>query len=132
MNGGATVKLFAKEVEDFMAEMSAQTEFVEPLQNALNLLLETTDAVVGRAAKNPNEIGAAAAEYLHQFGHTAYAYMWAKMAIVALSQQGDSFYDGKVATARFYMQRILPQVEGLAASIKAGGDSIEQVEPDWF
>ncbi|MFL0797603.1 MAG: acyl-CoA dehydrogenase C-terminal domain-containing protein [Cellvibrionaceae bacterium] len=132
MNGGATVKLFAAEIENFIAEHSELIEFVQPLKSALDLLLETTEFVVSSASNNPNEIGAAAVEYLHQFGHTAYAFMWAKMAAVALQKQGDSFYDGKVATARFYMQRLLPQVEGLARSIKAGGESIDDMDADWF
>ena len=44
----------------------------------------------------PNEIGAASVEYLHVFGYTAYAYMWALMARTALAKQGeDDFYASK-------------------------------------
>ena len=34
--------------------------------------------VIARSASNPNEIGAASVEYLHTFGYTAFAFMWAK------------------------------------------------------
>jgi butyryl-CoA dehydrogenase len=36
----------------------------------------------------------------------------------------DGFYRAKVATARFFMQRLLPQTSGLLQAIMAGGGSI--------
>lgn len=49
--------------------------------------------------------------------------MWARMAEIALARQdGDeaAFYKAKLDTARFYMQRILPQAGGLYSAISAG------------
>ena len=39
-----------------------------------------------------------------------------------------AFYQSKVATARFFTQRILPQSSSLFAAIMAGGRSITEVE----
>ena len=58
-------------------------EFTAPLKAALDNLDELTAWVIAQAKANPNEIGAASVEYLHVFGYTAYAYMWARMAAVA-------------------------------------------------
>ncbi len=106
----------------------ALAEFVEPLGKAFAALQQAT-AQIGRAgASNPDEAGAAAPEYLRLFGLTALAYLWARMAEISLPQAGagdpDGFYAAKVATARFYMQRLLPQTSALFSSIMAGGKSM--------
>jgi hypothetical protein len=49
--------------------------------------------------------------------------MWARMARIALDKQdGDEadFYRAKLATARFYMTRLLPQHTAHAAALMAG------------
>ena len=78
---------------------------------------------------NPDEAGAAATDYLRLLGLTALAYLWAKMAEISLPKAGgaedtDGFYTAKVNTARFYMERVLPQTNALFAQIMAGGKSI--------
>src|SRR3546814_981211 len=73
---------------------------------------ELTAWVIDQAKVNPNEIGAASVEYLHVFGYTAYAYMWARMAAAAFAKQDEGdFYQSKLGTARFYFARLLPRSE---------------------
>ena len=74
----------------------------------------------------PEEAGAAASDYLRLFGLTLLAYLWARMAEIGLAKAGDQdgFYRAKVETARFFMQRLLPQTSGLFQAIMAGGRSM--------
>jgi hypothetical protein len=77
--------------------------------------------------KNPDQAGAAAVEYLHLFGYTALGYLWARTAKVALAKkdgQDAPFYDAKLRTARFYMQRLLPRSGALFASLMAGSETM--------
>jgi butyryl-CoA dehydrogenase len=77
--------------------------------------------------KNPDQAGAGAVEYLHLFGYTALGYLWARMAKVALAKRGGedaAFYDAKLATARFYMQRLLPRSGALFATLMAGSETM--------
>ncbi|WP_370216597.1 acyl-CoA dehydrogenase C-terminal domain-containing protein [Thalassolituus sp.] len=133
---GALFKLFEQDVSDFIAAQAgneAAGEFIEPLKAAMENLSDLTQWVIDQAQNNPNEIGAASVEYLHVFGYTAYAYMWAKMALVALPQQdADSFYKAKVETARFYVKRLLPRYIGLTATVKGGSDSLYGLEDSMF
>ena len=64
-----------------------------------------------------DEMGAAAVDYLRVAGHLVFAYFWARMAKVALAKQGsgDPFYTAKLATARFYFARLLPETAMLSA-----------------
>jgi alkylation response protein AidB-like acyl-CoA dehydrogenase len=132
--GGELYRLFADEIRHFVATASADlAEFTKPLNTALDNLDELTAWVLDRAKNNPNEIGAASVEYLHVFGYTAYAYMWALMAKAAMGKETqDDFYASKLGTARFYFARLLPRVHSLAASVKAGSESLYLLDAAQF
>ncbi|MDF5865860.1 acyl-CoA dehydrogenase C-terminal domain-containing protein [Pseudomonas aeruginosa] len=134
-NGGLFLSIFSREVRAFAAGANAElAEFVTPLLTALDLLDNLTQGIVARAGNDPREIGAASVEYLHLFGYTAYAYLWARMAAAALRQRevDPAFHDGKLATARFYFARILPRVHFLAAAVEAGSESLYGLEAEQF
>ncbi|MBD9680503.1 acyl-CoA dehydrogenase C-terminal domain-containing protein [Pseudomonas sp. PDM18] len=133
-SGGAYAKLFTDEIRAFTASASAElAEFTGPLNAAVQNLDELTAWVLDRAKGNPNEIGAASVEYLHAFGYTAYAYMWALMARASLGKEGqDEFYASKLGTARFYFARLLPRIHSLTASVKAGSESLYLLDAAQF
>ena len=125
-SGGALYRLFADEIRQFSATASADlAEFTKPLNAAVDNLDELTAWLLDRARNNPNEVGAASVEYLQVFGYTAYAYLWARMAQVALEKHTeDDFYASKLGTARFYFARLLPRIESLSSSVKSGSESL--------
>jgi len=133
-SGGAYYKLFADEIRQFTASAdSSLAEFTRPLNDALTTLDELTAWVLDRSRNNPDEIGAASVEYLHAFGYTAYAYMWARMAKAALGKESqEDFYASKLGTARFYFARLLPRIHSLSASVRAGSESLFLLEASQF
>ena len=99
------------------------------LATAMQALHATTTDVMSRARRNPNEIGAAAVDYLRLFGLVATGWMWLRMAETARRQlaagEGDApFLEAKVTTARFYAERLLPQARSLQATIAAGAETM--------
>ena len=133
-SGGSFYKHLADEIKAFVASADANLdEFTKPLAAAVQNLDELTAWVLDRVKGNPNEIGAASVEYLHVFGYTAYAYMWALMARAALGKEGqDEFYASKLGTARFYFARLLPRIHSLSASVKAGSESLYLLDAAQF
>ncbi|UXZ96839.1 acyl-CoA dehydrogenase C-terminal domain-containing protein [Pseudomonas phytophila] len=125
-SGGAYYKLFSDEVRGFITGSDASlSEFTKPLSAALDTLDELTHWILDRSRNNPQEIGAASVEYLHVFGYTTYAYLWAMMAKAALGKEAqEDFYASKLGTARFYFARLLPRIHSLSASVKAGSESL--------
>ena len=117
------------------SETPAMEEFVLPLSKAFGRLQSATAEVARRGMGDPFEAGAAATDYLRLFGLTALAYCWARMAEAALAK-GDgedaAFYRAKLTTARFFMQRILPQTGALSAQIMAGGAVLREMEEAAF
>ncbi|MGE7155268.1 acyl-CoA dehydrogenase C-terminal domain-containing protein [Methylorubrum rhodesianum] len=109
----------------------------QPLAKAFGALQLATAHIAQKGLKDPEEAGAAATEYLRLFGLVALGYMWlrsAKVAHAALKAGTDerAFYEGKLATARFYMERILPQVAGLLAAVKAGKGAMMALDEAMF
>jgi butyryl-CoA dehydrogenase len=98
--------------------------------------LQQATAQIARAGlRDPEEAAAAATDYLRLFGLVALGYLWARMAQVALPKiEGDdgAFYRAKRDTARFYVQRLLPQTGALFGSIASGGQSITRFDEAAF
>jgi hypothetical protein len=109
--------------------------FLEPLAAALERLSDVTEHVLGQAGDDANAAGAASVDYLDLFGLTALAYMWARMVKAAAPRaEGDTsgFYTGKLKTARFYYQRLLPKTVSLAEAVRSGSESMMALTADEF
>jgi alkylation response protein AidB-like acyl-CoA dehydrogenase len=138
MHDGRLIKRYLKILEDFLAEHAgdaALEEFVAPLSSAVSSLESATRWLAEASAKNPEEIGAASYDYLELMALVSFGYMWARAAAVAIPKvEGDNsgFYQAKLATARFYMKRLLPQTSALLASLKAGSDCLMDMPADSF
>jgi hypothetical protein len=116
-------------------EKADMVEYVLPLAKAFARLQQATAWVAQQGLRDPEEAGAAASDYLRLFALVALAYMWARMAQVILTKpegERSATHKAKLATARFYMTRILPQTSGLFAAINAGAAPIMQPEEAWF
>jgi butyryl-CoA dehydrogenase len=116
-------------------EDEALGEFVQPLAKAFVRLQQATGQIARTGMAKPDEAGAAASDYLRLFGLTALAYLWARMVQISLDKvDGDdgAFYQAKIGTARFYMERLLPQTSGLFSAIMAGGKSMMDFAEDAF
>lgn len=102
-------------------------EFVLPLAKAFARLQQVTLHVAQKGLADPEEAGAAAADYLRLFALVAMAFMWTRMVQVAKAKLADSggedsaFYEAKIRTARFFMTKMLPESGALFAQIMAGG-----------
>ncbi len=138
---GAMLKVFTDEVNAYIEENShneALAEFINPLAEAVNDLTDLTTDLLTKSQSNINELGTSANDYLHVFGYTAMAYIWARMAQVSLTQQanngesGNDFYQSKLHTARYYFTRLLPRRISLIASAKSGCDCLFDIDDNLF
>ena len=133
---GALMQVFIDEVNTYIEQTSADNmkEFIQPLKDANIDLADLTQHILVAAQGNIEELGASANDYLHVFGYTAMAFVWAKMAESSLahSSSSDEFYQSKIKTARYYFARLLPRRLSLIASIKAGCDTLFDMDENLF
>ena len=98
---------------------------------------EATESIAGRATRDPDEMGAAAMDYLQFTGYLCLAWCWARSAAVsvaALHKGGAEadFYKAKLATARFYFTRLLPRAEAHLDAQSAGAKSLMDLPEGQF
>ncbi len=140
-NGGRAIQTFFKEVGDFCEahrEDEKMKAFTKALKKALNDLQAATMWFVQNGMKNPDDAGAGSTDFMHLSGLVALGYMWAQMVKSAqdkLSQgaNGSSgFYENKIATGRFFMERVLPETALCLARIQTGSESMMALKADDF
>jgi hypothetical protein len=136
-NGGRAVFGFFSEVEEFANSIQADPAlkpYSEGLLSAVGQLKDATMWLMKKGPENFDNAGAAGHDYLHLFGLTALAYMWARMAKVSASAAatGDRFHADKLATANYFYQRILPDVTSHLAKVKSGSEALMSLAPESF
>jgi len=109
-------------------------EFINPLADLGEKVTKLTTELGLKAFGNPDEVGAAAVDYLRLTGHLVFAYFWTRMARVALNHQesDDPFYRAKLATARFYFAYLLPETAALVRSARAGVKPLMAMDESLF
>jgi hypothetical protein len=136
-DNGAKLRKFGDKVKAFVEENGtdeAMSEFITPLGDIGEKVGKLTMEIGMKAFQNPDEVGAAAVPYLRVVGHMVYAYFFAQMAKIALEKQdsGDNFYKAKLATARFYFARLLPETAMLIRQARAGSANLMALDADLF
>ena len=126
-NLGKNLRHLLWPMTDFINEnknIPEMSEFNKPLHQGVRGLQQLTLLMIAEGQANPHFLAAGATDYCRYFGNVLLAYMWAKMAKVSLTKQGEPFYDAKIASARFFFKKIFPETVGLAAKVQAGHKSL--------
>lgn len=135
-DGGKHVMAFFEMIKTYCkehSEDSAMAEFVEPLKSASKDLQAAAQYFMMNGMKNPNNALAGSYDFMHLMGHVCLALMWARMAktaqdALASDASDTSFYETKLATARYYMARQLPATKMHLARIESGADPVMTLE----
>ena len=138
-NNGATLKKFGRLVAALVEEEGVNekmAEFINPLAYLGDQMSKFTTEIGFKGFQNPDEVGAAAVDYLRVAGHLVFGYFWARMASVALREieksksatggagNTDPFYQAKLQTARFYFAKLFPETQALMRTARAGSQVV--------
>lgn len=130
-NQGATLKKFGKLIAQLVEEEGVNekmSEFITPIAVLGEQMTKFTTEIGFKGMQNPDEVGAAAVDYLRVAGHLVFGYLFARMAQVALREiaagNADPFYQGKLQTARFYFAKLFPETATLMRTARAGSQSL--------
>ncbi|MBI1273076.1 MAG: acyl-CoA dehydrogenase [Alphaproteobacteria bacterium] len=119
-------------------ENPALAELLPLFMSGFGKLQMSSLTVATRGFVNPEEAGAAASDYLKLFALVAVGYMWLKMAAVAAAKLPQAegaqkaFYETKIKTARYYVLKLMPQVNALNLAIMSGAKPIMDVPAEAF
>jgi len=134
-NNGATLRKFGKLIGQLVAEEGVNekmAEFITPIAVLGEQMTKFTTEIGFKGMQNPDEVGAAAVDYLRVAGHLVMGYFWARMAQVAQREiaggNTDQFYLAKLQTARFYFAKLFPETETLMRAARAGSKVLMDTE----
>jgi alkylation response protein AidB-like acyl-CoA dehydrogenase len=133
-DGGKHAMAFFQLVRSFVSENKGihddfVKDFLDPLKQAGKDLQSGAMYFMQNGMKNPNNALAGSYDFMHIFGHVCLGLMWAQMAkasFEALKNSSDdvAFYETKITTGRYYMQRQLPATGMLLKRIESGADPV--------
>jgi hypothetical protein len=85
---------------------------------------------------NPDNAAAASTDYMHLFGLTGLAYMWARMAKAAGARiaggDADPFYANKLIVGRYFIERVLPEAGARLAKLTSGSATLMSYPAEAF
>jgi len=139
-NGGRAVQSFFKLVASECAAAKGDdrtAEFASRLEKALGEMQAATMWFMSNGMQNPNALGAGAYSYMTLTGLVAVGLMWLRMAkaasrMLAAGEGEVPFLEAKLVTARFYAERILPDVGALRRKIEGGADAVMGLDESMF
>jgi len=140
-DGGRAITAFFGEVQGFLQENEADEAlkpYLAPLKSALGHLQQATMWFMQNALMKPDNAGAGSYDYMHLFGLVALGYMWAKQAKVAQAKLKEGAngsteqMNAKLLTARFFMERMLPETGSRLARISSGADAMMSMPVEAF
>ena len=134
-DGGRALQAFFTEVAAYRKERETDKDmapYLAPLGQALGELQQATMWFVQNALGNPDHAGAGATDYMHLLGLVALGYMWCQIAEAAKKNGSDERMTQRLATGRFFMERMLPATATHLARIKAGAASTMALPAEAF
>jgi alkylation response protein AidB-like acyl-CoA dehydrogenase len=125
-DGGAAMAALIGDLQTIASAIAdrpgdAALAIAEGLSGGINALADATRWIVATAPSAADSVAAAAAPYLELAGLVTGGAMLARGAAVAIDRapeaENSGFLAGKIATARFFADMLLPKAKALAASL---------------
>jgi 3-(methylthio)propanoyl-CoA dehydrogenase len=141
-DGGVVARRVIAEIDAVAAKLAAAGDadlaaIGARLAAASAALVKALTWMVPAYGTEPRVAHAGAVPYLRLWGLVVGGWQMGRAALVAAAQRAEgrgnaAFNGAKIVTARFYAECLLPQADGLAAAVTAGGPSVLALADDAF
>ncbi len=137
---GRALRQFFHPVAEFIEANAAEPalkEIVPPLAKSFARLQQASAWLAEKGLADPDQAAAGASDYLKMFGLVALGYLWARSAVIARERldagaEEADFYEAKLATAHFFMARVLPETSSLLSKITSGAEPVMALKAEAF
>jgi alkylation response protein AidB-like acyl-CoA dehydrogenase len=139
-DGGRAIQAFMKLVGEEASAAKSDEQLATiagAVERALGDLQTASLWLMQNAMTNPDNAGAASYPYMQLMGNLSLGLMWLRMAKASAAALADgtedkAFHETKLATARFYAQKIMPETNALRRKIEAGSESLMALPVEAF
>lgn len=137
---GKLLQVFTQEIRTYCASLRDKQQFnawANAVESHVDEWGQLTNDIMKSAANNPDELGAAAVDYLMYSGYVSVAYFWLQMAVTAQQKLDEGsteidFYQAKLQSAQFYFDRMLTRTRSLVSAIHSGADNLMNMSEEAF
>ena len=100
--------------------------FTKEFKYYLDILTKFSEWINEKTKSDKDDVSAAANDYLKTLGFVSVAYAWLKVLDVSFKDYNENknFYDDKINTAKFYLEKVLPRAELHYKSAISGSSNI--------
>jgi hypothetical protein len=138
MHTGRILKSFFHEVKNYLETNSFNynlNEYIPPLAKSFGRLQKVTTFLASKGLSDPDEAAGPASDYLKMFSLVAVGYVWTRYAEISsnkLNDDPEGFYKSKLASGKYYMNKILPETGSLMSSILSGAEPYNKYDDNFF
>ncbi|GAA5016524.1 acyl-CoA dehydrogenase C-terminal domain-containing protein [Acinetobacter puyangensis] len=130
--GGAFITEYIAEIRDEVNALSSDLNFIKDATlDAATEVEVITRYILEQAKEDADYSNGVAVDYLHAVGLLSFSYMFAKIAAAASDKEGE-FYQNKLALARYFVARILPDLKARLIRIQTNSDLLMGFDEDYF
>ena len=124
-------------VQDNKENTALNEHFLEQLKIGSKNLQAASMYFMQNGIKNPYDALAGSYDFMHMLGHVCLGFMWSKMAKISMEKienhcENPVFYENKIKTGKFYMERWMPLTEVHLNRIQSGSKTIMSMSPSDF
>ena len=124
-------------VKDNKENTALNEHFLEQLKIGSKNLQAASMYFMQNGIKNPYDALAGSYDFMHMLGHVCLGFMWSKMAKISMEKienhcENPEYYENKIKTGKFYMERWMPLTEVHLNRIQSGSKTIMSMSPSDF
>ena len=138
MNDGEIIENFFSIINNYLNNLSTDKKLetiVKQFKKSFDELVFIANHLRSFNKNKINEINGTAVEFLQMFSYVSIGYIWLKLLIISIEKNNDNsneFLKSKIATGKYYFNKILPQTSFLKDHILSGASNYNDYKDEYF
>ena len=137
-NDGEIIENFFSIINNYLNNLSTDKKLetiVKQFKKSFDELVFIANHLRSFNKNKINEINGAAVEFLQMFSYVSIGYIWLKLLIISIEKNNDNsneFLKSKIATGKYYFNKVLPQTSFLKDHILSGASNYNDYKDEYF
>ena len=138
MNDGEIIENFFSIINNYLNNLSIDKKLetiVKQFKKSFDELVFIANHLRSFNKNKINEINGTAVEFLQMFSYVSIGYIWLKLLIISIEKNNDNsneFLKSKIATGKYYFNKVLPQTSFLKDHILSGASNYNDYKDEYF
>ena len=137
-NDGEIIENFFSIINNYLNNLSIDKKLetiVKQFKKSFDELVFIANHLRSFNKNKINEINGTAVEFLQMFSYVSIGYIWLKLLIISIEKNNDNsneFLKSKIATGKYYFNKVLPQTSFLKDHILSGASNYNDYKDEYF